>query len=286
MGGLGFGVGERGDGRVPAQFVQAAAAGGADAADRDAEPGADLGVRQGRVGGQQGDQPLAVRGEDRSNASRSAACRSAASSSCSAVAACSSGRVLGVQVVPGGQRSCGRRAAPGQHSRRVVVASQPGSAAGLRRLPRWSTRCSQTFGLTSAASALAKPVLAADGPDQRGVPLDQRIPRLLVADLLARATRPVTGCSLLMAMVSFGRMRWPAQWRCQGFGLGRTIRECRARRPARGGPVLCRACRELAPWSAWIRRLVLRTGLWGMSGHGRCRAGRGLGYPVGGDAGR
>jgi len=34
-----------GDGRVPAQLVQAAAAGGADASDRDAEPGADLGVR-------------------------------------------------------------------------------------------------------------------------------------------------------------------------------------------------------------------------------------------------
>ena len=63
----------------------------------------------------------------------------------------------------------------------MVVASQPGSAAGSRILSSWSTRCSQTFWPTSSASASRQPVPAADGPDQRGVPLDQRVPRLLVA---------------------------------------------------------------------------------------------------------
>jgi hypothetical protein len=38
------GVDEGGDGWVTAQFVQAAAAGGPDAADRETQPGADIGV--------------------------------------------------------------------------------------------------------------------------------------------------------------------------------------------------------------------------------------------------
>src|SRR5215510_13675515 len=46
--GAGFGVDEGGDGGVVAQLVQAAAAAGPDAADRDAQPGADLGVGQRR----------------------------------------------------------------------------------------------------------------------------------------------------------------------------------------------------------------------------------------------
>jgi hypothetical protein len=56
---LGFGSDEYGDGRVLAQLVQAAAAGRPDAADRDAQPGADLGVRHRRVSGEHGDQLLA-----------------------------------------------------------------------------------------------------------------------------------------------------------------------------------------------------------------------------------
>ena len=52
-------VGEGGDGWVAAQLVQAAAAGGPDAADRDTQPGADIGVRQGRILEQQEDQLLA-----------------------------------------------------------------------------------------------------------------------------------------------------------------------------------------------------------------------------------
>ena len=43
------------DGRVAAQSVQAAGPSGADAADRNAQPGGDFGVRQWRVHGEQGD---------------------------------------------------------------------------------------------------------------------------------------------------------------------------------------------------------------------------------------
>jgi hypothetical protein len=54
------GVDQGGDGQVAAQLVQAAAAAGPDAAGLDAQPGADRGVGQGRVFGQQGDQLLAA----------------------------------------------------------------------------------------------------------------------------------------------------------------------------------------------------------------------------------
>ena len=58
--GPGVGVDQRGDGRVAAQLGQAAAPVRADAAGRDAQPGADLGIRHGRVLGEQGDQLLAA----------------------------------------------------------------------------------------------------------------------------------------------------------------------------------------------------------------------------------
>jgi hypothetical protein len=58
-----IGVDQRRDGGVAAHRVQAAAAVGADAADRDAQPGADLGVGRRRVRDEQGDQPLAVRSQ-------------------------------------------------------------------------------------------------------------------------------------------------------------------------------------------------------------------------------
>jgi len=69
------------------------------------------------------------------------------------------------------------------HSRLVVAASQPGSAAGSRIWPMWPASCSQTACPASAASASAsaKPVPAADRPHQRGEPLDDRTPRRLVA---------------------------------------------------------------------------------------------------------
>jgi len=57
-GGRGVGVDQGGEGRVGAQLVEAAATQGPDAADRDTEGGADLGVGHGRVGGEQGEQLL------------------------------------------------------------------------------------------------------------------------------------------------------------------------------------------------------------------------------------
>ncbi len=53
-----LGVDQRRDGGVAAYLGQAAAAAGADAADRDAQPGADLEVGQRRVRDEQGDQLL------------------------------------------------------------------------------------------------------------------------------------------------------------------------------------------------------------------------------------
>ena len=87
------------------------------------------------------------------SAPRSAACRSAASSSSSTVATCSSEVFSALGACPA---SCRPRAArrTRTHSRRAVVASQPGSAAGSRTLSSWSTRCSQTLWPTSSASAL------------------------------------------------------------------------------------------------------------------------------------
>src|SRR2546429_4333948 len=62
-GGLGVGVDQRGEGRVAAQLVQAAAAARPDAAGRDAQPGADLRIRQRRIFDEQGEQMLAARGQ-------------------------------------------------------------------------------------------------------------------------------------------------------------------------------------------------------------------------------
>jgi hypothetical protein len=60
--GLGTGVDQFGDGRVVSQIVQAAAA-RPDAADRDAEAGADLGIGRRRIFGEQGEQLLAAWGQ-------------------------------------------------------------------------------------------------------------------------------------------------------------------------------------------------------------------------------
>jgi hypothetical protein len=58
-------VDQRCDGRVAAQLVQEAAAVRADAADRDAQPGADLCIRHRRALGEHGEQPLATGGQVR-----------------------------------------------------------------------------------------------------------------------------------------------------------------------------------------------------------------------------
>ena len=78
-----------------------------------------------------------------------------------------------------------------QHSRRVVVASQPGSAAASRSWSRWSTRCSQTLWATSLASA---------GPNwylrqidrTSGAYLSTSASHARLSPLLARAIRSVT----------------------------------------------------------------------------------------------
>jgi hypothetical protein len=62
-GGPGFVVDQRGDGRVAAQLVQAAAACRSDTADRDAQPGADLGIWHRWVFDEHGNQLLAGRGQ-------------------------------------------------------------------------------------------------------------------------------------------------------------------------------------------------------------------------------
>ena len=118
------------------------------------------------------------------NASRSAAFRSAASSSCSAAPAWSSGRVSASSAHPVASGLPARRTR--WHSRRVVVASQPGSAAGSCRLPRCPYQV-QPDGLADVLGvSAAQPMPTADRPDQRGVPLDECVPRLLLAVLGAR----------------------------------------------------------------------------------------------------
>ena len=67
---------------------------------------------------------------------------------------------------------------------------------------------------------------------------------------------------------------------CRGGRRGRSASLV----PGRGLPVLGPTCRELAPWSAWIRRRVRRTRL-GVGGRCSCWVGRGLGH-LGGGAGR
>jgi Fe-S oxidoreductase len=83
---------------------------------------------------------------------RRAAWRSAASTSCSAASLSSSGISSAPGTDPAARvlRVMRRTRA---HSRRVVVASQPGSAAGSRTWSSWSTRRIQTLWPTSWASA-------------------------------------------------------------------------------------------------------------------------------------
>jgi hypothetical protein len=81
-----FSVYQRGNGRMAPQFIQGLATGRPDAADRDAQPGADLRAWHWRILGKQGNQLLAEGGRS-PRAWQSAAWRSAASSSWSAVSA-------------------------------------------------------------------------------------------------------------------------------------------------------------------------------------------------------
>ena len=114
------------------------------------------------------------------NASHSAAWRSAASSSCSAVPACSIREGLDVHYVPARQGSP-RRASDAE-------AFSPGHGGQpARKRGRIPDLVQVVHQLQPDALAdvlgvgVAEPVPAADRPDQRGVPLDERVPRLLVA---------------------------------------------------------------------------------------------------------
>ncbi len=111
---------------------------------------------------------------------------------------------------PGGQvRRAARTIRP--HSRRVVVASQPGSAAGSRIRPVWCTSCSQT---ASAPSSRYR----------RQIDHTSRAYRSTIASharwspSCASITRSVTGASLgfgpasaVMIVISFPRTRPPAR---------------------------------------------------------------------------
>jgi hypothetical protein len=174
-----LGVDQRRDGGVAAHLGQAAAAIRADAADRYAELGADLGVGQWRVRDEQGDQPLAVW---RQVSERLAQCRVALRSEQLVF-----GRprllgreVLGVKRADGRVRSAGRAQDPlalpagcggepsGQRGRladlvQLVHQAQPDALADILRV------------------GAVEPVPAADRPDERRVPLDERVPGPLVA---------------------------------------------------------------------------------------------------------
>ena len=116
----------------------------------------------------------------RVNASRSAASRSAASSSCSAVGVCASGMLSASSTYPA---ACGSRAArrARAHSRRVVVASQPGQRGRLAEFAQVVEELEPDCLADVVGIGAAQLVPAADRPDQRGVPLDQGVPRPLVA---------------------------------------------------------------------------------------------------------
>jgi hypothetical protein len=186
-----FGVYQRGNGRMAAQFFQAAGAGWPDAADRDAQPGADLGIGNRRVLDEQGNQLPA---EGIQCAERLA----------------QRGVALGLQQLlvgrPGqlireilnvkhiGNRARSARAAHEPAAFPPGRGSQPGSAAGSRILSSWSTSRNQTLWLTS---------LASDAPSWCRRQMDQisgayrstSASHACLSPFLARATRSVTGPS-------------------------------------------------------------------------------------------
>ena len=161
------------------------------------------------------------------NAWRSAACRSAASRSCPAAPACSSAMVS----ASSGYRAawCLRAARTTRpHSRRVVVASHPGSAAGLADLVQLVHQAQPDALADVVGVGPAEPVPAADRPDQRGVPLDQGVPRMFVAapgqghqacgprvitrraDILSRGFKRGTGCHSGHHLVLLSKHRPPS----------------------------------------------------------------------------
>jgi hypothetical protein len=117
-------------------FLQAAAAGGADAADGDAQLGADLGARQRGISSA---SSRLLSGGTWVAASRSEARRSAISSSCSAVAAVASAMLSASGSCPA---ACSRRAARGIPARWWPASQQarPGRCKALIILSEWVSR--------------------------------------------------------------------------------------------------------------------------------------------------
>ena len=173
------GVDQGSDGRVAAELVDVAAAGGADAADGDAEPDADLGVGHGRVLKQQGDQLLA------------------------------GGRQCGERLAQRGVALGGEQVLVGGPGLVIGHGLDIGHVSGWRRFlrgaqdlkalsaghgdePAWEG--GRVADLVQVADQLqpdllahvlgvgvGQPVFAADRPDQRAELLDQGIPGVLIA---------------------------------------------------------------------------------------------------------
>jgi hypothetical protein len=168
-----------GDGRVAAHLVQVAAAGRADAADGDAQLGADVGVRYGRVRDEHGDQLLAVRGQ---LGERLAQRRMALGRQQLLVGPAGPlvRKAVDVQRIPGRVRYVARAQdaeafPPGGGGE---PAGQRGRLADLVQLVHQAQpdALADVVGVGAAES-----VPAADRPNERGVPLDEGVPRLLVA---------------------------------------------------------------------------------------------------------
>jgi hypothetical protein len=175
----GFVVDQGGDCRMAAEPGQAAAAGGPNAADRDAQPGADLGVRHGRVRDKQGNQLLAaLRQIGECLAQRS-------------VAFCQQQLILGPPALgvwdgrgiwhrAGSARipCCARGPAAFVPGRGGEPAPKRGRFADVMKLAYKP----QPDALANVVGiGTAELVAAADGPDQRRVPIHKCVPRLGVA---------------------------------------------------------------------------------------------------------
>ena len=103
--------------------------------------------------------------------------------------------------------ACGPRTArqTRRHSRRVVVASQPGTAAGSPILSSWLISCSQTLWLTSAASASLSSCLR-QMDHTNGAYRSTRSSHAGLSSFLARVTKSVTDRLSLIGLGPF-RMR-------------------------------------------------------------------------------
>src|SRR5580700_2279184 len=162
-----------------AHLVQAAATGRADAADGHSQPGADLGVRYRRVRGEHSDKPLAFRGQmgERLTQRRMTLGREHFLL----------GRigplirhVLSVERVDGCVRAvCRAHEAPALPP--GGGGEPPGQRGWLADLAQVVHQVQPDVLAHVVGVGVAEPVLAANRPDQRGVALDEGLPRLYVA---------------------------------------------------------------------------------------------------------